>query len=507
MAKSRGQKNINWIEKFCRIPEGPSIGAPVKLRTWQRNEIKKIYDNPAGTRRAIISFGRKNAKSTLAAFLLLLHLCGREHAKNGQLFSSAQSREQAALIFALAAKIARLSGDLRQIVVIKETAKELICPELGTRYRALSADASTAYGLNPIFMVHDELGQVRGPASRLYDALETATGSQDDPLSVIISTQAPQDGDLLSVLIDDALAKNDPRVTLSLYTAPVEDDPFLVSTIKKANPALGDFLNKKEVRAMAEDAKRMPSRESEYRNLVLNQRVEIRKSFVSPATWQQCGGAVDETWGNAPIYVGLDLSTANDLTALVMIANINGKWQAKPTFWLPEEGIKERSRADHAQYDVWAKQGFLKLTPGKTVSYEYVAHQMFSTLIGLNIKKIGFDRWNFGNLRPWLVKAGFSDKYIDEIFSPFGQGYQSMSPALLALEQMTLSGKLAHGMHPVLTMCAGQAVVVSDPAGNRKLNKAKSHGRIDGMVALAMAAGLSQATTAEKQKVYQMMIV
>jgi phage terminase large subunit-like protein len=507
VAKSRGERNVRWIEKYCRIPEGPSIGAPVKLRAWQKREIKKIYDNPAGTRRAIISFGRKNAKSTLAAFLLLLHLCGREHRHNSNLFSSAQSREQAALIFALAAKIVRLSSDLRQIVVIKETAKELTCPELGTRYRALSAEVKTALGLNPIFMVHDELGQVRGPSSQLYENLETATGSQDEPLSVIISTQAPTDGDLLSILIDDALAKNDPRVTLSLYTAPTEDDPFTVATIKKANPALGDFLNKKEVRAMAEDARRMPSRESEYRNLVLNQRVEIKRAFISHATWQSCDGAVSDNWGNAEVYAGLDLSSVNDLTALVLIAKINERWQVKPTFWLPADGIKERSQSDHTQYDVWAKQKFLELTPGKSVAYEFVAHKMQKIFAGLNIKKVGFDRWNFRNLRPWLVQAGFADKFIDETFVEFGQGYQSMSPALRALEQRILDKKLAHGGHPVLSMCAGHAVVVSDPAGNRKLNKAKSNGRIDGMVALAMAASLSEATTEEKPKAYQMMIV
>jgi phage terminase large subunit-like protein len=113
-----------------------------------------------------------------------------------------------------------MSPQLRSVVLIRDTAKQLACPELGTLYRALSAEASTAYGLSPVFMVHDELGQIEGPTSELYEALETATGAQEFPLSVIISTQAPSDSDLLSVLIDDALA-NDPRVTLSLYRQPI----------------------------------------------------------------------------------------------------------------------------------------------------------------------------------------------------------------------------------------------------------------------------------------------
>src|SRR5262249_52703781 len=99
----------------------------MELRGWQKVEIKKIYDNPAGTRRAIISFGRKNGKTTLAASLVLLNLCGPEHEPHAQLYSAAQSREQAALVFNLAAKIVRLSPELRDIVHIRDTAKELYC--------------------------------------------------------------------------------------------------------------------------------------------------------------------------------------------------------------------------------------------------------------------------------------------------------------------------------------------------------------------------------------------
>ena len=163
------------------IPEGRDVGKPVKLRPWQRHEIKRIYDNPHGTRRAILSFGRKNAKTTLTAFLLLLHLCEPEAKANSQLFSAAQSREQAAILFGLAAKIVRMSPTLNPVVLIRDTAKQLACPDLGTLYRALSAEASTAYGLSPVFIVHDELGQVQGPRSELYEALETATGAQEAP--------------------------------------------------------------------------------------------------------------------------------------------------------------------------------------------------------------------------------------------------------------------------------------------------------------------------------------
>src|SRR6476469_1501316 len=249
----RAQDVIDWIEEYCRIPEGRDVGREVVLRGWQQDEIRRIYDNPAGTRRAIISFGRKNAKTTLSAFLLLCHLAGTEgkNRPNSQLYSAAQSREPAAILFSLAAKIVRMSPKLSQFITIRDSAKQLWCPGLGTLYKALSAEASTAYGLSPSFIVHDELGQVKGPRSELYEALETATGAQDDPLSLIISTQAPTDADLLSVLIDDALQGNDPKVVLSLYTASMDLDPFSVEAIRAANPAFGDFLNDREVLAMA----------------------------------------------------------------------------------------------------------------------------------------------------------------------------------------------------------------------------------------------------------------
>jgi len=189
---------VAFIEQVCFIPEGKHVGEKLRLYDWQKLEIERIYDNPAGTRRAILSFGRKNGKTTFAACLLLAHLCGplARSRPNSQLFSAAQSRDQAAIIFSLGAKMVRMNPILSRAVTIRETARELICSELGTRYRALSADATTAYGLSPALVIHDELGQVRGPRSPLYEALETATGAQESPLSIIISTQAPTDADL-----------------------------------------------------------------------------------------------------------------------------------------------------------------------------------------------------------------------------------------------------------------------------------------------------------------------
>jgi phage terminase large subunit-like protein len=490
--KVTGADIIAFIEEVCFIPEGRYVGKKLELLDWQKAEIRRIYDNPHGTRRAIISMGRKNAKTTLAACLLLAHLCGppARNKPNSQLYSAAQSRDQAAIIFSLAAKMVRLNPALAQAVTIQETAKSLTCPELGTRYRALSADATTAYGLSPALVIHDELGQVRGPRSALYEALETATGAQQDPLSIIISTQAPTDADLLSILIDDAQAGHDPHTVLSLHTAPTDLDPFDEATIRRANPAFGTFLNAREVLAMAQDAKRMPAREAEYRNLILNQRIDVSTPFISPAVWKACGGPVGSLEG-VPVYGGLDLSEVSDLTALVLIGWRDRKWRVQPTFWLPSEGLAEKAMADRVPYDLWRTQGYLQATPGRTVSYEFVANHLRQVFKRYNVQKLAFDRWNMRHLLPWLLRAGFSEQLVKDRFVEFGQGVASMSPALRDLEQVLLEGQVAHGDHPVLTMCVSHTVITLDDAGNRKPSKRKSSGRIDGLVALTMAIGVA----------------
>lgn len=489
----RAEDNIEWCEDYLFLPEGKNVGQPLKMAAFMQEDFRAIYGNPAGTRRAIISRGRKNAKSVECAAIVLLHLCGPEYRPNGAIYSCAQSRDQAAIIFRLASKMVRMSPVLRRVVKIKETAKELHCPGVGTSYKALSAETTTAFGLSPVVTIHDELGQVRGPRFPLYEAMETATAAQDQPLTVVISTQAPSDGDLLSMLIDDARSGIDARTVLRLNTAPMDDDPFDEETIAKANPALTIFMNKAEVLAMAEDARRLPAREAEFRNLILNQRVEASNPFVTPSIWKACGAKVLPFNATTPLYAGLDLSSVADLTALVMIGQPDAKkWHVHPTFWLPKEGLAEKSRNDRVPYDVWAQQGHLQTTDGNSIKYEYVAQVLRDLFTRYNIRKLAFDRWNMKHLKPWLEKAGFSPNMIEDRFVEFGQGTQSMSPALRSLEELLRDKMIAHGNHPVLAMCAACAVIEGKDDANRKLSKNKSSGRIDGLVALTMAVGVAQ---------------
>lgn len=474
----------------------------MRLMEFQKRFIREIYDNPAGTARAYLSIGRKNGKSALIACLVLAHVVGPEARLNSQIISGARSRDQAGLVFKLAQKMIYLNQDLKKVAHITPSQKSITGKLMNVEYKAISAEAGTAHGLSPVLAILDEMGQIKGPADEFVEAIVTSQGAHDNPLLIAISTQAATDNDLFSRWIDDAETAKSDRTVSHVYRAPDGCDLMDRVAWKAANPAMGEFRSVEDLEDMAERAVRMPSDENSFRWLYLNQRIEATAPFISRAVWAACGGPVQSLKDGNVIYGGLDLSEVADLTALVLvspvanglIAPVRTQWHVHPTFWLPAPGLRERSAKDRVPYHVWAADGQLQTTDGPVVDYEFVAAHLRALAQRYDVRKIAFDRWNFAHLRTWLSRAGFSDDQLEgdnAIFAPFGQGMQSMSPALRDLESVILTGDLLHGGHPVLTMCAANAVVQMDPAGNRKLAKHKSRGRIDGMVALAMAMSVA----------------
>lgn len=487
---TRGEKVIQFIERYCVTPEGADVGKPLKLADFQKRFVREIYDNPAGTRRAYLSIARKNGKSGLIAGLLLAHLVGPEAKLNSQIVSGALSRDQAALVFRLAAQMVQLSPKLTELVRIIPSGKRLIGLPLNTEYRALAADGKTAHGLSPVLAILDEIGQVRGPQSDFIDAITTSQGAHTEPLLIAISTQAASDADLFSIWLDDAAKSNDPRIVSHLYAAPEGCDLLDGEGWRAANPALGLFRSEDDLREQMTQAQRMPSMENTARNLLLNQRVSTEAPFISPDVWRQCGADPEPFEG--VVYAGLDLSARTDLTALVLVSRASGVWQVQAHFWTPAEGLLERAKRDRVPYDLWHRQGFLKTTPGATVDYEHVANDMAEIFADLDVHAIAYDRWRIDILKRELDRIG-----IELPLVPHGQGFKDMSPALDHLEAELLNGRLAHGNHPVLSMCAANAVTEKDPAGNRKLAKNRSTGRIDGLQALAMAFGVAATVVTE----------
>jgi phage terminase large subunit-like protein len=483
---TRSERVIAFIEQHCVIPEGDKVGQPVVLAGFQKKFILEVYDNPEVTDTGILSIARKNAKTGTIAFIMLAHTVGPEAVQNSRIISGAMSRDQASEVYNLASKCVMLSPTLRPIIKIIPSSKKLIGLLMNVEYQAISADNKTAHGKSPILAIIDEVGQVRGPRSDFIDAITTAQGAYENPLLIYISTQSANDGDLFSVLIDDAKNNKHPKTVCHVYAADEDADLLDEKQWHKANPALGLFRSMSDMRKQAEKADRMPSFENTFRNLNLNQRVSTVSPFVSKSIWESCGEEPASLEG-ATVYGGLDLSMRTDLTSLVLIGeDADGKFNVWPFFWTPEIGLKDRAARDREPYDVWVDKGFLRTTPGATVDYSFIATEIAELSTECEILSIGYDRWRID-----LLKREFEILGLDLPLVEFGQGFKDMSPALDTLESLLLNSALSHGMHPVLTMCARNAVISKDPAGNRKLDKSKATGRIDGMVALAMAGGVS----------------
>lgn len=484
---TRAEKAMRFIETYLLIPEGDLIGQKIQLDEYQEAFIYSVLDNPHTTRKAFLSVARKNAKTATIACLLLVFIAGPEATPNSRLLSGAMSRDQAAEVYNYASKMVRLSPELSKRIRIIPSKKSLIGLSKNVEYLAVSADGRTAHGKSPKIAILDEVGQIRGPQSDFVDAIITAQGAYDDALLFAISTQAPNDADLYSTWLDDAAESKDPRIVSHVYAAEKDADLTDRRAWKAANPAIGKFRSLKDVEEQADRASRMPSFEPTFRNLVLNQRVEMAAPFISKGIWLLNSHDIDPSiFYTAPVYAGLDLSARNDLTAFVMMAHDGERWHVKSTFWTPEKGLRDRAKRDRAPYDVWEKEGHLRAVPGASIDYEVVAKDIVDLLDGCDIQLIAFDRWRID-----LIKKEFSELGADLPLHPFGQGFKDMAPAIDTLESILLNEQMAHGGDPVLTMCMANSRIEQDAAGNRKLNKQKATGRIDGAVALAMAVGVT----------------
>lgn len=487
---TKGQKVIAFIERYCKVPEGALVGQPIKLLDFQKKFITDIYDNPHGTREAILSIGRKNGKSALTAGILLAHIAGPLAKLNSQIIAGAMSREQAAIIFELACKMIRLSPELSGLIKIVPSSKQLVGLAMNVTFKAISAEGKTAHGLSPIVAIIDEAGQVVGSSSEFINAIVTAQGAHAEPLLIFISTQAANDTDFLSIKIDDALKSGDKHKVCHLYAADPEGDVLDPEQWRKANPALGVFLQEKYVAENAQQASRVPSYENTFRNLMLNQRISANTPFISRDAWKACGQEplpLDEC---DAVYIGLDLSKRLDLTAYVMAGwhDATKTWNIHTRAFMPSVGLQDRVKRDKAPYDVWAKEGHITLTPGNTIEYSLVVDSLRADIETFdNLQMVAFDRWRMDIFKQELAREGLDHLPLVQ----FGQGTKDMTPALDLVETAILNKKLVHGNNPVLTMCAANSVVVSDAAGGRKLDKTKTSGRIDAMVAMVMAVGAS----------------
>ena len=491
---------IQFIEQL-KVPSGKGEGGLFKMRPFQRQFIRDVYgpvskDGGRIVRRAILSMARKNGKTMMTAALALVHLVGPERILNGEIYSAANDREQAAIVFRYAAQLVRAEPELLQFIKIVDSTRTMVCMANGSVYRALSAEVGTKFGLNPTVVIYDELAQSRN--RDLYDALDTSMAAREEPLSIVISTQSNDPQHILSQLIDDGLNSNDPTTICHLYEVPDKaEEVFSDQKLwKLANPALGDFRSLPEMKTAAKRAMRMPTFESSFRNLYLNQRVSVETPLIPRLEWNNCRGDAFIEPGSF-IYLGLDLSGKTDLTALVAVS-AGAQDKVKAWFWKPKDSLIEHEKRDRVPYSVWKSQGIIEAIPGRAIQYDWVAERLALIVKEYQVIGLAFDRWRMDDLKNAMNKIGLESYTEGKDDSKagalrmvdWGQGYASMTQAVEALEISVMDRKFVHDGNPCLTWNFSNAMAISDAAGNRKLDKSKSRFRIDGAVACAMAIGL-----------------
>jgi len=469
---------------------GDYAGQPFTLRPWQKSRIilplfRTGRDGRRLVRTALVMLPRKNGKTELAAAIAIYCLLF-DGTSGGEIYLAAADREQAGKVYGAIVTMLRADPELERQVLIVESQKRIQHPGSGSLLKAISAEAYSKHGFNASVVIYDELHAAQ--TRELWDVLATSQGARVEPLLIAISTAGYDRNSILYELYAHAQRvaedpKLDPTFLPIVFEAPKDADWRDERVWKKANPALGDFRSLQDMRIMAARAAEIPAQENSFRRLYLNQWTEQASRWLSLESWDACrADAVPRTgrvW-----YVGLDLSSTTDLTALVGVSpDPDGvHFAVRAMAFLPQARIRDRVTRDRAPYDEWGRRGQLILTPGNVVDHERVRAELQQwDAESAGVREVAFDPWNATDLLQRLKDVdGFT-------CIPIRQGFASLSAPSKALEQAILGKTLRHDGDPVLRWCISNVSVEHDPAGNIKPSKRVSTERIDSVVALVMA--------------------
>jgi phage terminase large subunit-like protein len=483
--------------------KGIWAGVPFALRKWQKKIIREVFGwkNPDGTRRyrtVYIEIPRKNGKSELAA-AVALYLLFSDREQGAEIYGAARDRDQASIVFNVAADMVRRSPRLRRRSKIIDSSKRIIVPKTGNLYRAIPADAAGSHGFNAHGIIFDEL-HVQ-PNRELYDALMTSTGAREQPLTFMITT-AGYDRESICWEIHEYAQRilagtiEDPTFYAVIYAAPEESDWQNRKVWRACNPALGDFLRTEHLVEEERKAREMPAFQNSFRRLHLNQWTQQQSRWIDLDLWDANAGPLvdeDKLRGRA-CYGGLDLGSVSDLTAWLMVfprEEDPEEIDLLARFWCPEARLKDTANRYRDAYQVWARQGWLKTTPGEATEYAFIKAQIIKDAATFRLVDMNVDRlFQAHQLCSELMEEGLK-------VAAFGMGFLSMAAPMQELMHRLLGRKIHHGGNPVLRWMADNVAVKQDPAGNLKPDKAESQGKIDGIVALVM--GLDRAMRHEER--------
>ena len=488
----------HFFTKILVQIDGPNVGKHFNIIPWQ----EKFIDDFFGTKRldtkrrrykeAMIELPRKSGKSAYLAGIALYFLLFGE--RRGEIYVAASTREQAAHLFDYAVDMVETCPKLKKLV--KVYGNHIYCPHNRAMFKTLSREASSAHGLNPSVAILDETHLQ--PDSELYDVLKSGQGARAEPILINITTAGNNLESFCYRLhthakkVADGTIKDDAFYPMIFALEP-DEDWTLEANWRKANPSLGYTINIEWLQSEYAQAKEFRESEYKFRSLYLNQWLKSDNiSWIKDTDWMKNAKPDFDlsTLDGQPCYVGIDLSSVSDLTAVSLCFPIDDKVIVLPFIFCPEDNIAIRAKKDKVPYEQWEKDGYLIATPGNVVDYQYIIQKLVQLQALYNIKKIALDRWNSTFLITKLQEEGFD-------VVTFGQGFASMTGPTRAFERMTLNCSLVHTGNPILRWSVGNVMLKIDASGNQKPDKENSTERIDPVIASIMAlamAGASETT-------------
>lgn len=479
---------------------GRGKGELIVLEPWQQFIIwcafgwKRKVDGMRRFRVLYEEVARKNGKSTKAAGLGLL-LAFADGEPGAEVYSAATKRDQARIVHKEAIRMVRKNAGLKKYInIVKDN---LNLEKTASKYEPLGADSDSTDGLNVHGVIADELHAWK--SREMWDVLETATGSREQPMLIAITTAGM---DRRSVCYEkheytrkvlegwkDGSFEDDSWFGI-IFTLDEGDDWRDEKVWIKANPNLGVSKYLDDMRMKAKRASQMAAALNNFLRRELNVWVQGEVKWMPMDEWRKCSGKVPalemaKRLKGMTCYAGLDLSSTSDITAWVLVfLDEDDNIYVLCRFWIPEDNMLIRTRDDGVHYQQWVKEGYIEATPGNVIDYEWIFEQIEQDLDTFDVDQIAFDRWGAARVVQVLESKGAT-------MVQFGQGFASMNPPMKELERLVLSKKINHGNNPVLTWMADNLVARVDPAGNIKPDKEKSREKIDGIVALIMAIDLA----------------
>ena len=468
-------------------------GQPFRLRPWQEDRIiRPIFgtlrpDGRRQYRRVFLFLPRKQAKTQISAAIGMFGLCGS--GKRGEsIVCAASDKVQAGKLWNKCERMIEADEWLKRMMRIYRSDKIIEYRDAANELVVVSSEGRRQYGGNPSILLFDELHTQ--PNRNLYDALTSGSQTRKEPLMLLISTAG---NDLDSLCHEEyeyakrvqANPSIDPTYLPIIYEADPKDDIYDERTWRKAMPALGDFCELDFIRSEFARARETPSEEAKCRQFYLNLWTTKRTKWLPVAAWDECGTfPVDDPGDFAGVkcFGGLDLANTRDTAAFVYTTIVDGVYKVGCRFWLPEATADLLDRTKGTHFRMWARQGFITLTKEKTIDYDLIFGEVIEMTDRLDFGQIRLDKWTAEQMAKKLAKERVNVAYMP-------QGTMSMNEPTKFMEVLLDRRRLHHGNNPVLNMMARNVVMVTDSHDNSKFDKESSDGKIDGMVALAMAVG------------------